>query len=149
MAAWQGFYREARRFWDVAQAVTAQGYTNQAVSNAIHAVIAANDALCLFLISERARGQSHPEVGRLLTRACKGTKWEEEGARRTRQLADILQAKAASQYEGKPMSAETAQRVLSQAERFIAWVREVLPPADLAGSDPSGPGETPGDGTAP
>jgi HEPN domain-containing protein len=132
MATWHGFYREARRFWDVARAVDGQGYTNQAVSNAIHAVIAANDAVCLFLINERPRGPSHPEAGRLLTRACRGTKWEEEAAQRVRQLADILQAKTASQYEGKTMSADRAKRTMGQAERFIGWVREVLPHAELA-----------------
>ncbi|MBM3472849.1 MAG: HEPN domain-containing protein [Armatimonadetes bacterium] len=143
MATWHGFYREARRFWDVAQAVNGQGYTNQAVSNAIHAVIAANDAVCLFFINERPRGPSHPEASRLLTKACKGTKWEEEAAQRVRQLADILQAKTASQYEGKPMGGDRAKRIMGQAERFIGWVREVLPHAELADSEPDSPGTRP------
>jgi hypothetical protein len=143
VATWQGFYQEARRFWDVAQAVNDQGYTNQAVSNAIHAAIAANDALCLFLINERAEGQSHPEASRLLGKACKGTQWEDQAGQRTRQLADILQAKTASQYRGKPMGPERAQRVMTQADRFVGWVREVLPHPDMADSEPGGRQRTP------
>ncbi len=59
-------------------------YRNQAVSNAIHAAIAVNDALCLFHIGERAERASHSEATTALKRACKGTLLEAEAPRRAR-----------------------------------------------------------------
>lgn len=86
MATWQDFLKEARRFWEVAQAVNAPGYHSQAVSNAVHAVIAANDALCLFQIGERAQSDSHAEAANMLKRACRGTAFEQQVTQRARQL---------------------------------------------------------------
>ena len=117
--------------------VDTPGYSNQAVSNAVHAVIAANDALCLFRIGERAQGQSHAEAAGVLKRACQGTTLERQATQRVQQLADVLQQKTPAQYYGKPIDPETARRVMKQAERFIRWVEESLPetgPSD-AGRD--------------
>lgn len=130
MATWKDYLREARRFWEVAQAVDAPGYRNQAVSNAIHAVIAANDAVCLFHSGQRVQGDSHAEAAAMLMRACKGTALEQQVPQRTRQLADVLQQKSASQYYGKQIDPATALRVMAQAERFVQWVQDTLPQAD-------------------
>ena len=62
MATWQEFLTEARRFWEVAEAAYDPDHVNQAASQAIHAVIAANDALCLFLIQDRPSGESHSQA---------------------------------------------------------------------------------------
>jgi len=90
-------------------------------------VIAANDALCLFLMGERAQGQSHLEAGNALTRACKGTPLERQVARRLRQLTEVIQQKNPSSYSGKQIDPETASRVMKQAARFIEWMEETLP----------------------
>ena len=127
MATWQDYLREARRFWGVAQAVDGPGYHSQAVSNAVLAVIAANDAFCLFRIGERAEGDSHAGAAAVLRRACKGTALETEAPRRAQQLADVLEQKSPSQYYGKQIAPDTAERVMRQAERLITWVRETLP----------------------
>lgn len=126
MPRWEAFLREARKFREVAREFDRPGYTNQAVSNAVHAVIAANDAVCLRLINERPGGESHSEAARVLMRACKGTPWEAEASQRGQQLAQVLQQKNASQYHGALLSAETAERAMKQAERFIEWAEEVL-----------------------
>jgi len=126
VATWQDYLREADRFWNVAQAIDAPGYRSQAVSNAIHAVIAANDAVCLFHTGQRAKGDSHAEAAAMLTRACKGTALEQQLPQRSRQLADVLQHKSASQYYGKQIDPDTARRVMTQAERFVQWVRDTL-----------------------
>jgi hypothetical protein len=127
VATWQDFLREARRFWEVGQTADGPGYHSQAVSNAVHAVIAANDAICLYLIAERAQAQSHAEAARVLRRACRGTALEQEVGQRAQQLVDVLQQKTPSQYYGKQIDDDTAQRVMKQAERFIRWVEATLP----------------------
>ena len=126
MATWQSFLKEARKFLEVAREFDRPGYGSQAVSNAVHAVIAANDAVCLRLLNERPGGESDIEAVRVLTRACKGTSWEHEASQRGQQLAQVLQQKNVSQYQGVPLSDAVAGRVLKQAERFVEWAESVL-----------------------
>lgn len=126
MPSWEAFLREARKFREVAREFDRPGYANQAVSNAVHAVIAANDAVCLRLINERPGGDNHSDAARVLLRACRGTTWESEASHRGQQLTQVLQQKNAAQYHGVLLSAETAERVMKQAERFIEWAEKVL-----------------------
>lgn len=133
MPRWADFLREARKFREVAREFDRPGYTNQAVSNAVLAVIAANDAVCLRLISERPGGENHSEAVRVLARACRGTPWAGEASQRSLQLAQVLQQKNAAQYHGGQLSAETAARVMKQAERFIEWAERVLASPDADG----------------
>jgi HEPN domain-containing protein len=127
MESWQSYLKEARRFRDVAQAANDPDHANQAVSNAAHAVIAANDAFCLFLIGKRSKGESHAEAARLLKEACQGKEWEEDVPRRARQLLEVLQYKNASQYYGSPLPPDVTDRVMKQAGRFLEWVEGALP----------------------
>lgn len=126
MADWQGFMRQAQRFWDVAEASNDPEHANQAASNAIHAVIAANDAVCLFLVHERPGGKSHSEAATLLRQACKGTRWEREAAAKARQYAQITQMKNAAEYEGQLLSTQDVDRIMTQARRFIDWAERVV-----------------------
>ena len=135
MATWQGYLRESHRFWDAAETCRDARHTSQAVSNAVLAVIAANDAVCLYLAGATAGGKSHAEAARALQRACRGTRLEEACAQQSRLLADVLQQKTAAQYLGKPMGSDVAHRVMQQAERFIGWVEDVLPPTGSVEDD--------------
>lgn len=135
MANWHGFLRQARRFWEVAEAAHDPEHASQAVSNATHAVIAANDAVCLYQLGERPRGESHGEAARLLQAACKGTRWERGAATRARQFAQILREKNAAEYEGRLIAPETADRIMRQAKRFLDWAEQVLPPLPLSPED--------------
>ncbi|MFP4250007.1 MAG: HEPN domain-containing protein [Armatimonadota bacterium] len=118
--------RQAQRFWDVAEASNDPEHANQAASNAIHAVIAANDAVCLFLVHERPGGKSHSEAATLLRQACKGTRWEREAAAKARQYAQITQMKNAAEYEGQLLSTQDVDRIMTQARRFIDWAERVV-----------------------
>jgi len=135
VADWQGFLRQAQRFWEVAEAAHDPEHASQAVSNAVHAVIAANDAVCLYRLGERPGGRSHSETGRLLQRAGKGTPWEREASVRARQLAQVLREKNAAEYEGRLVAPDTADRIMRQARRFLDWAERVLPPLPLSPDD--------------
>ncbi|MBM3474083.1 MAG: hypothetical protein FJX75_12510 [Armatimonadetes bacterium] len=128
MATWQDRWRDAGGFWDLAHA----GYDpksrfgNPAASNAIMAVIAANDAVCLRLGRRQPKGDSHTEAAMVLTEACRGTEWESEASDRCRQLREMLAQRTAVQYLGKPLPAGKLDRLMKQAERFMDWARGVL-----------------------
>lgn len=135
MADWQGFLRQSRRFWEVAETVHDPEHASQAASNAIHAVIAANDALCLHQLGERPGGESHSEAAQFLQRACRGTRWEQDAARRARHYTQIIREKNAAEYEGRSIGPEAADMIMKRAKRFLDWVEELLPPLPLSADE--------------
>ena len=106
MATWHDRWRDAQGFWDLARAGydPKSRYGNPAASNALMAVIAANDAVCLRLGRRQPKGDSHVEAADLLKLACKGTAWEKDASERSRQLLAMLRQKTAVQYLGVPRS---------------------------------------------
>ena len=128
MATWQDRWRDAQGFWDLAQAGYAREprYANPAASNALMAVIAANDAVCLRLGRRQPKGESHAEAADFLKLACKGTAWEKDASERSRQLLAMLRQKTAVQYLGKPLPTDKIETIMKQAERFIEWVDSLL-----------------------
>ena len=126
MPTWRDRLRDARNFWEVAETAHDPEHTNQAASNAALAVIAANDAVCLFLGRRKPGGQSHTEAARVLQAVCRGTKWEQDAAQRSRQLTELLRQKNAAQYDGRLFTAEETDRVMRQAERFLDWAEALL-----------------------
>jgi len=136
MATWQDRWRDAQGFWDLAQAGydPSSGHANPAVSNAIMAVIAANDAICIHLTRRQPKPESHIQAAELLREACKGKVWEEAASERSRQLLELLRQKNEAQYLGKPLPAERVAKIMKQAERFLEWAASVLPRAKAAGA---------------
>jgi len=128
MATWQARRQAAQGFWDAAELIHDGRHVTQAAANAILAVIAANDAICMKLGRPQPRNQSHVEAARDLRAACRGTAFEQEAADRSRQLAEILRHKSAAQYNSSPLTAEVVERIMTQARRFITWAETVLAP---------------------
>ena len=128
MATWQDRWRDAQGFWNLARAGydPKSRYSNPAASNALMAVIAANDAICLRLGRQQPKGDSHAEAADFLRLACKGTAWEKDASDRSRQLLAMLRQKTAVQYLGKPLPADKVETILKQAERFIEWTDSLL-----------------------
>jgi hypothetical protein len=135
MATWQDRWRDARGFWDLAQAGydPKSRYGNPAASNAIMAVIAANDAICLHLVRTQPKGESHIQAAASLKEACRGKVWEKEASERSRQLLELLRHKNEAQYLGKPLSSERISKIMRQAERFVEWAASILPADRTAG----------------
>jgi hypothetical protein len=141
MASWQDRLRDARGFWDVAEAAHDPGHRNQAVSNAVLAMIAANDAVCLYVGAVQPAGASHAEAARALRSACRGTPWEREAARQSRQLLGVLEKKSAAQYMGRPFGAAETKRTLQQVRRFLDWAEAIV--AGPSGRLPTAKPDTP------
>ncbi len=126
MAAWQDRLRDAGAFWDLAEAADDPEHANQAVSNAVLAAIAANDALCLYLGGRRVTGKSHAEAADVLQEVCRGTRWEREAGPRASRLTELIEVKNDVQYGRRTLSREDAARAMVQARRFLEWVEAIL-----------------------
>lgn len=125
MSTWQGYITEARRFWEVAQALDLPGYPNQAVSNAVYAVIAATDALGVWRTGQFAGDHSHAEVLALLGRACTGTTLEAALPERTDQLRCVLRHDR-SAHPGETVDEGSAREAMREAAEYIGWVEQVM-----------------------
>jgi hypothetical protein len=141
MATWQDRWRDAKGFWELAEAGydPKSRYSNPAASNAIMAVIAANDAICMHLTRRQPKGESHIQATDLLKEACKGKVWEKEASEKSRQLLELLRQKNEAQYLGKPLAADRVATIMKQAERFIDWAATILPTPRANGTKGSMP----------
>ena len=96
---------------------------NAAALSAIHAGIAAADAVLVFERGLRSAGQRHEDVLDLLVGP---------GADRTAALTHlrrVLARKNVVEYESRLFSQGEAAEVVQHAERFLAWARTRVRPA--------------------
>ena len=97
---------------------------NAAALSAIHAGIAAADAVLVFERGVRSVSQRHEDVVDLLT----GSGTDRSAA--LAHLRQMLTRKNAVEYESRLFSQQEAEEIVRHAERFLAWVRNrVRPPA--------------------
>lgn len=96
---------------------------NAAALSAIHAGIAAADAVLVFERGIRSVSQRHQDVLDLLVGS---------GSDRSSALAHlrrILARKNAVEYESRLFTPREAEEVVQRAERFLAWARTRVRPA--------------------
>lgn len=84
---------------------------------AVHATIAACDALTVAKLGQRWRGEDHQGVSDLL-----GGLGIPDSAPVLRQVADILEQKNKVEYEGRVFSRLEVDLIRKKAARVVAWV---------------------------
>jgi hypothetical protein len=99
---------------------------NQAASNAILAIIAANDAICMCLAQRKPSGAAHEQASRMLQEVCRGTRWEAEASVKARQLLEVVRQKSTAQYNGVPLAPDVVARIIKQTHRFVIWAEDVV-----------------------
>jgi hypothetical protein len=96
-----------------------------AMLSAIHAAISAGDALSVFYLGERSRGQDHGELVSLISRISL------EGATvQSRRLASILAVKTEAEYGSSSPSRKEVESLALQVRRFASWALDQLPSAN-------------------
>ena len=95
-----------------------------AASGAVHAAIAAADAVTVYHAGRRSAPQRHEDAVHLL-----GTLGlpRAEVEPRERQLMRILGLKTKAEYTDNPVTAREAEEAVRTAERLVAWARTQLP----------------------
>ncbi len=124
-ARYRMFLDRAAEFLASAQEGLARGRRQAATSNAVHAGIAAVDAVTVFHLGMRSAPQRHEDavqvLGRLdLPRSALET--------RARQLRRLLALKTKSEHTDELASAREAEESVRAAQRIVEWARSVLPP---------------------
>lgn len=96
---------------------------NSASLEAIHAVVSACDALTIFRMELRCRGQDHRDVLALLGRI------PDTGVHDLRrQVSEVLSVKNRVEYGGSGLSSPQTERIVLQAKRVVRWVSEHVGP---------------------
>lgn len=118
---------EYRAYLKVAQEYLASAQDNltknrfiPACGNAVHAVIAAADALTVFSLGRRSTGQSHMDAIHLLKQVAPD---EEDLRQQITRFQRILGLKDAAEYLGGDVDQDDARSAIRDTERFLSFVR--------------------------
>lgn len=95
------------------------------VINAVHCVIAAADALCIFMKGVRHAGERHDDAVALFASVDSKSA---EIKKNTQRLSRVLGIKTNAEYGEKLMTQKDAEQVKLQAERFLSFVKSRASP---------------------
>lgn len=94
---------------------------NACVINAVHSMISAADALCIFKLGLRHAGQRHEDAVALLTSVDPSDAAVKKNATR---LSAMLGIKTDAEYGERLMSRKDADSAVKSAERFLSFVKD-------------------------
>jgi len=95
-----------------------------ATISAIHAVIAASDAMCIYFLGKRNAGESHNEAAALF-KTIKAD--DEEISANANRIVRMLSIKSMAEYEEGLVFRAGAEKALKDCERFLEYVKRKLP----------------------
>ena len=97
---------------------------NAATISAIHACIAASDAMCIYFLGKRHASENHNEAVALF----KTIKADDEAINtNANRLSRILSIKNMAEYEDRLVSRVEAEKTIKDCERFLDYVKTKLP----------------------
>ena len=118
------FLERADEFLASAKDGLSRRHHQATASNAVHAAIAAVDALAVYRIGKRSAAQRHEDAVHLLFTLGLP---REEVEPRARQLTRILGLKTKAEYTDAHVSGREAEDAVRAAGRMVEWARSQLP----------------------
>ncbi len=118
------YLRKSKECFRAAKESFSKGDWNAASICAIHSCIAASDAICIYFLGKRHSGQNHTDAVMLLGTTKSG---DEEAKNNANRLRKILAIKNIAEYEERLMRRADAEKVMKDAERFLAYAISQLP----------------------
>lgn len=114
---------KAREFLGAAKVAAAGGQHDAALLEAVHAAIAANDAVCVALLGRRSSDPDHQRAADLLENVADT---EPDARGRAVQLRSLIAKKTLVAYDARRATAAEARDGVERATRFVGWTEEVL-----------------------
>jgi len=118
------YLKRAEECYHAAKNFFAAQEWNATTISAIHAVIAASDAMCIYFLGKRNVSESHNEAAALF-KTIKSD--DEEINTNVNRIARILSIKSMAEYEERLVFRAEAEKVLKDCERFLEYVKAKLP----------------------
>lgn len=97
---------------------------NASTISAIHACIAAADAMCIYFLGKRNASENHNEAAALFKSINSD---DEEFDINVNRIARILSTKSMAEYEERLVFRTEAEKVLKDCERFLEYVKAKFP----------------------
>lgn len=97
---------------------------NASAITAIHACIAACDAMCVYFLGKRHAGEDHEAAADLFMNVKNGNEGIKTNANR---LLRILRMKNMAEYEERLVYKGEAEKILKDCERFLEFIKKELP----------------------
>ncbi len=97
---------------------------NAATISAIHAAIAASDALCVYFLGKRNASENHNEAAALF-KTIKAD--DEEINTNANRISRILGIKNMAEYEDRLVFRTEAEKVIKDCGRFLEYAKTKLP----------------------
>lgn len=117
------FLKKADEFFEIMQQSLKNEKWNAAGLNAIHTGISANDALLTFHFGLRSISPKHDDAVKLLISMMK----RDDTEIKAKHLRRLISVKNLVEYDGTLLSRREAESLAKHAERFLVWVRSLLP----------------------
>jgi len=117
------FLKKAEEFFEMMQQSLMKEKWNAAGLNAIHTGISANDALLAFHFGLRSISPKHDDAVKLLIQTMK----RDDVEAKAKHLRQLISVKNLVEYEGRLLSRIEAESLAKHAERFLNWVKSLLP----------------------
>jgi HEPN domain-containing protein len=117
------YVAKAAEFLQEATSAKSGGRHDAAVLNAIHAAIAATDAVTVALAGRRSTDPDHQRAVDLLREVAGPS---EEVRARARQVSALLGKKNTVEYESRRATAKEALEAVDRAARVVEWSRTLV-----------------------
>jgi hypothetical protein len=115
--------KDALEFAALMDAAMAFGKWKGAALLGVHAAMAAGDAVCSKHLEHHSSSHRHDDAAALLRTV------DIPGARdKADLLGQILSAKSAAAYEGRPFEEQDAQVLAKRVHRLVEWARTIVAP---------------------
>ncbi len=118
-----GYLKKAKEFLSSAQDSLVKEKWNAAGLNSIHAGISSADALLVALHGIRSASQKHDDILKLLSSLVKHKGLEENISH----LRQLISMKNIVEYDQRLTTQREGINLSKHAERFLAWVKSILP----------------------
>jgi len=115
------FLSFAQELMEVAEECSIAGRWRAAGLNAIHASIAASDAVCVARLGESSSAEAHGEAAELLSRSG-----APGAAAKAVQFSAVIAKKGVFAYEARPPERADAEVLIKRARRLVDWAGEVV-----------------------
>ena len=117
------FIKKAEEFFDMMRQSLLREKWNAAGLNAIHTGISANDALLTFNFGLRSISPKHDDAVKLLISMLN----RDDTEKKAKHLRRLISVKNLVEYDGRLLSKDEAESLAKHADRFLVWVKSLLP----------------------
>lgn len=121
---WKNYLIKASQFFETARMAYLNENWNAVGLNAVHAVIASNDALTVYYKTVRSVSEKHSDAVNLLLEVFKN---DEASRSFSKHLLWLVNRKNLVEYESRLFYQKEADEALKHAERFFNWAKSKLP----------------------